>query len=176
MKPVTCNPWCILIVDDDDIIHEVTESVLSDIVVHDVPVVFHHAYSAAETLGKIKEAHYCVVLLDIVMEKATSGLDIVAQIREQDSTTRIIVRTGDSQRSEKDISKEYEIHGYMEKSSKASQLTSIVMAAIRSHAELIHYQTIETDLVDKLEDHKRSLEDILSRFSKHRTRTKTVDI
>ncbi|MDP3816399.1 response regulator, partial [Pseudomonas sp.] len=94
----TAKPcWQILIVDDDQDVHQSTCFALANSEILGRPLRFLHAYSAAQALNMLGEqAQIAVILLDVVMESEHAGLHLVRRIREElhNSETRIILRTG----------------------------------------------------------------------------------
>lgn len=89
--------WRILIVDDEEDVHHSTLFALKGLKVLDHDLTFIHAYSAAQARGIIlADPDIALILLDVVMETASSGLDLVGYIREdlKRDAVRIILRTG----------------------------------------------------------------------------------
>ncbi len=77
------------------------------------------AYSGAETKRLLTEhPDTALLLLDVVMEEDTTGLEVVKYIREvlQNRFVRIIMRTGQPGRApERQVTIEYDINDYKEK-------------------------------------------------------------
>ena len=72
------GPWIILIADDDNDVHAVTELVLGDTRFDGRPLAFLHAYSAQETVETLRSVpDVSLVLLDVVMETEDAGLRLV---------------------------------------------------------------------------------------------------
>ncbi|MDP3302007.1 MAG: response regulator, partial [Sulfuricurvum sp.] len=91
------DPWIILIVDDDLEVHSITKLALHDFVYDRRKLLFLSAYSAAEATSAFEtRSDIALVLLDVVMETDTAGLDLVKVIRERfkNDQIRIIIRTG----------------------------------------------------------------------------------
>ena len=79
----------LLIVDDEKEVHVMTRLVLSDYSFRDATLEFLSAYSASEAKELIHDhPDAACILLDVVMEKNTSGLEVVRYIREKKKTTR----------------------------------------------------------------------------------------
>jgi len=116
--------WTVLIVDDDQGVHEVTTLVLSGTPVLGRELSFLHAYSSAEAQVILRErADVSLVLLDVVMESDRAGLDLVDYVRNtlRNSFVRIILRTGQPGLApQMSIVAQYDINGYLEKSSLTS--------------------------------------------------------
>ena len=135
------SPWRILVVDDDPEVHQATGFALAHLQVADRPLELLHAYSSAEALRLLAvEPDIAVVLLDVVMETPTAGLDIIARIRGELglSCTRIILRTGQpGYAPEIDTIRRYEINDYKAKSELTqTKLYAALSVALRTYAQL----------------------------------------
>ena len=76
------TPWQVLVVDDDEAIHEVTRLVLKTLTFDRRSLELTHAYSAQEAQELLsKPNQFAVLLLDVVMENEHAGLDLVTYIR-----------------------------------------------------------------------------------------------
>lgn len=74
--------WRILVVDDDPDVHQATRFALDGVSVFGRRVEFLHAHSAAEARACLAtEKDLALVLLDVVMETDSAGLDLVDHIR-----------------------------------------------------------------------------------------------
>ena len=139
------QPWKILIVDDEQEVHEITAIALSDLVFKERPIVFLNAYSAQEARDFLaNELDIAIVLLDVVMETEDAGLRLVKYIREhlQNRCIRIVLRTGQpGQAPERDVVIEYDINDYRSKTELTRQklLTSVV-SALRSYEDIVSLQ------------------------------------
>ncbi|MBI9098936.1 MAG: DUF3369 domain-containing protein [Spirochaetaceae bacterium] len=145
------KPWNILIVDDEEDIHKITQIVLSSFLFDGRPLKFFNAYSGTESM-ELLDTHsdIAVILLDVVMETPESGLKVVKYIREKlkNKSTRIILRTGQpgSAPEEKVIS-EYDINDYKEKSELTKQkLFTTVTTAIRSYRDITSLENSREEL------------------------------
>lgn len=133
--------WKILIVDDDQDVHSVTELVMHGVSILGRSLVFLHAYSAAQARVVLQEqSDIAVILLDVVMESENAGLTLVHTVREEMNlrATRIILRTGQpGYAPEYEAIRDYDINDYRTKSelSYARLLTSLT-AAIRSYTQI----------------------------------------
>lgn len=158
--------WKILIVDDDQDVHSVTELVMHGVSILGRSLVFLHAYSAAQARVVLKEqADIAVILLDVVMESENAGLTLVHTVREEMNlrATRIILRTGQpGYAPEYEAIRDYDINDYRTKSelSYARLLTSLT-AAIRSYTQI---KTI-SESTNILEYIIESAPDLLSKSS-----------
>ena len=109
-------PWKILIVDDDEDTHDVTEMALRRLVYEERPLLILHAFSALEArLRLIEHPDIAIALLDVVMENDTAGLDLVKTIREdmKNDNIRLILRTGNPGKApEESVTLAYDINDY----------------------------------------------------------------
>ncbi len=134
--------WKVIIADDDKQVHSSTRIVLSDLVYEGKKINFLSAYSSLELIELLKtNPDTAVVLLDVVMENTSAGLDIIKVIREemQNSNIRIILRTGQpGYAPEKKIIMEYDINDYKEKNELTSQkLFTTVYSALRAYKDIL---------------------------------------
>ncbi|MFT4924072.1 MAG: signal transduction histidine kinase/CheY-like chemotaxis protein [Phenylobacterium sp.] len=145
-KASVLTPWKVLIVDDESGIHQVTAFALQELTFEDRQLTFLHAHSGREA-NKIIETtpDIALVLLDVVMETQTAGLDVAKYIREEinNHLTRIILRTGQpGYLPEAEIIRNYDINDYKNKTelSKA-KLCNTVITALRGYSDLIRTET-----------------------------------
>jgi len=141
----SAQPWKILIVDDDDFVHKVTELALSDYQFEGRGLMYIHAYSAAQARDIIHEhPDIVVILLDVIMETGNAGLEFVRYVREEihNKLVRIILRTGQpGQAPERQVIIEYDVNDYKHKAELSEQrLFTAITVAIRSYQGL---RTIE---------------------------------
>jgi len=137
--------WKILIADDEEEVHNVTKMVLDDYRFEGRSLTFLHAYSGRETERMMREhPDTAILILDVVMESDTSGLDVVRYIREElkNSFVRIILRTGQPGKApEKEIITDYDINDYKEKTElTAGKMFTTITASLRAYRDL---RTIE---------------------------------
>ncbi len=113
------NPWVILIVDDDLEVHSITKLALHDFTYSREGLLFLSAYSAAEAVSIFEtRSDIAVILLDVVMETDSAGLDLVKVIRERfkNDHVRIIIRTGQpGMAPARYVIDHYDINDYKEK-------------------------------------------------------------
>ena len=91
------EPWKILVVDDDDSVHQVTQLAMKRFEFEQRPIELHSVYSAAQAKEKLQSSErYALILLDVVMETEHAGLELARYIRQdlQNVYSRIILRTG----------------------------------------------------------------------------------
>ncbi|MEW7847179.1 EAL domain-containing protein [Massilia aurea] len=134
-------PWRILIVDDDADVHSTTTFALGNVNMQGRPLAFLHAYSAAEAFALLRrESDVAVILLDVVMERADAGLQLVRRIRDELGLhdVRIILRTGQpGYAPEMEAIRGYDINDYRTKSELTrTRLYTAVAAAIRSYEQI----------------------------------------
>jgi len=137
----TLPPWRILVVDDDADVHSTTLFALGNVEMQGRPLTFLHAYSATEAFAVLgRERNIAVILLDVVMERADAGLQLVRRIRDELGLhdVRIILRTGQpGYAPEMEAIRGYDINDYRTKSELTrTKLYTAVAAAIRSYDQL----------------------------------------
>ncbi len=130
-----------LIVDDDNDVHQSTGFALANTEVLGRPLEFLHAYSAADAIRILSEqTQIAVILLDVVMESDDAGLQLVRRIRQElgNSEARIILRTGQpGYAPEMDAIRDYDINDYKTKSELTrNRLYTALTAAIRSYEQI----------------------------------------
>src|SRR5215467_4745581 len=89
--------WKIAVIDDEPAVHDGTRFALSDYRLNGQGLEILSAYSAAEGRELMRRhPDIAVVLLDVIMETDTAGLELVEFIRSElkNETVRIILRTG----------------------------------------------------------------------------------
>ena len=151
--------WDILVVDDEEDIHQVTKLVLSDFKFEEKTLRFHHAYSAKQAMEILQsEDEISVGLIDVVMESNHAGLDLIKYIRNDiaNHDIRLILRTGQpGEAPEESVIRDYDINDYKNKTElTAVKLKTLLYSALRSHRDI---QTIER--------HKLGLERIINASS-----------
>lgn len=143
--------WKILIVDDEEDVHDVTCMALRRLAFEGRGVECISAYSAAEA-KELLNAHpeVAVILLDVVMEDENAGLCLVQYIRKelQNTMVRIILRTGHpGQAPEESVTIECEINDYREKTELTSQsLRTAVVTALRSYRDLATIDVLNREI------------------------------
>ena len=140
------TPWRVLIVDDDQDVHEATLLALRNTPILGRALAFLHAYSATQAREMLERdgQDVAVILLDVVMEQEDAGLKLVRAIREDLGlrAVRIVLRTGQpGYAPEIDAIRDYEINDYKTKSELTrNRLYTTLTAAIRSYDQI---RTIE---------------------------------
>lgn len=115
------QPWHILVVDDDNEVHEAIDLALRGVVIHGRPLQLEHSHSAATARGRLgaEEAEIDLVLLDVVMETVDAGLNLLEEIRALPLTRDlpVLLHTGQPGRApESAVRGRYDISGYLTKS------------------------------------------------------------
>ncbi|NVO06747.1 MAG: diguanylate phosphodiesterase, partial [Rhodoferax sp.] len=93
----TQEAWRVLLVDDDPDVHKATVFAVGAHRFAGRPVKFLHAYNAAQARDLLLvERGLAFILLDVVMESHSAGLELVDFIRQTagHTHTRIVLRTG----------------------------------------------------------------------------------
>lgn len=142
--------WKVLIVDDEEDVHDVTRMTLKRLIFDGRRVEFYSATSAVQAKEILKMIpDIAVILLDVVMEEEYAGLSLVHYVRRdlKNSMVRIILRTGHpGQAPEESVTIEYDINDYREKTELTTQrLMTAVVTALRSYRDL---QTIDENRRD----------------------------
>ena len=159
--PQSANCWTVLIVDDDRPVHEVTGLVLSGAKILGRNIEFLHAYSAEQARTIFRERpDVALVLLDVVMESDSAGLELVKFIREEmhNPLVRILLRTGQAGAAvPTEIVSNYDINGYLEKAALTSpQLFCVVHTALATYRDLVALDCAQKDLHKSLQAIKSS--------------------
>ncbi len=148
--------WKIIIADDEEEVHAVTRMVLDGFSFEGRGLELLSSYSGSETKTVMQNHHdIAVLLLDVVMEEDTTGLEVARYIRKElkNKFVRIIMRTGQpGQAPEKRVTMEYDINDYKEKTELTTpKLFTTIIASLRAYRDL---RTIET--------HRKGLEQIVT--------------
>lgn len=135
------NTWTILVVDDDQDIHKVTQLALSQLKVHGRLLSFIHCYSEDQARQAIQEhPDIAVVLLDVVMEQPDSGLHFIQYLRDtlHREEPRIILLTGlTTENLELQLVQDYDINDFKSKNEiTRTRLITSVTTAIRAYRQL----------------------------------------
>ncbi len=149
-------PWLLLVVDDDDSVHQATRFALGDFSFEGRELKILSAYSAAEARHVIAEQEdTAVILLDVVMESEYVGLELVRWIRDEleNARVRIVLRTGQPGFApEFQVVRDYDINDYKEKSEMtAAKLVTTVYSALRSFRDIVSIESQAERLTQALE-------------------------
>ena len=135
------TPWKIAVIDDDPAVHDGTRYALYDYVLNGQGLNIISAHSGASGRELLRSnPDVAVVLLDVVMESDSAGLELVDFIRTElkNDMVRIILRTGQpGQAPERRVIIDYDINDYKAKTElTADKLFTALTAALRSYQQL----------------------------------------
>ncbi len=156
-------PWKVMVVDDEEDIHSVTRIALKSFSYRDRGIEFIHAHSAIESKPLLRNnPDIAVILLDVVMETNTAGLDLVRFIRDDVHLkyTQIILRTGyPGYAPEREVIVSYEINDYKTKTElTAFKLFTLVLASLRAYDSVTELERMRLGLEDKVKVRTAELE------------------
>src|SRR5262245_17977721 len=140
-EPLAAARWKVAVIDDDPAVHDGTRFALYDYALNGQGIELMSAYSAAEGKELLKaNPDIAVVLLDVVMESDSAGLDLVDFIRKElrNEAVRIILRPGQpGQAPERRVIVDYDINDYKAKTELTSdKLFTSLTAALRGYQQL----------------------------------------
>lgn len=164
IKPEYSGPaWKVMVVDDEEDIHSVTRIALKSFSYKDRGIEFIHAHSARESKPLLRSnPDIAVILLDVVMETNTAGLDLVKFIRDDVHLkyTQIILRTGyPGYAPEREVIVSYEINDYKTKTElTAFKLFTLVLASLRAFDSVTELERLRLGLEDKVRERTAELE------------------
>ncbi len=130
----------VLIVDDEADIQLICRMNLKRLHYQGQTIQLATASSAAEAIAYMQtHPETWVILMDIVMESNHAGLDAIEVIRQYNSTTQIVVHTGQAGLlSESEVIQRYAIEGYLNKGSENLRtMHSAVALALKAYAHRI---------------------------------------
>lgn len=137
--------WRILVVDDDESIHQVTKLVLSDAIIENRPLEIVSVYSSEQAKKLlIDDNDFCMAFVDVVMETDHAGLELVEWIRKdlKNQVIRLVLRTGQAGSApESQVIKDFDINDYKEKTDFTSgKMITTVYASIRAYRDIMTIQ------------------------------------
>lgn len=135
------HPWKIMVVDDEEDIHQVTRMVLGDYHYLGRPVFIIDAYSSEQAIEVMQEhPDVALMLLDVVMESDTAGLELVERVRNElgNSDVRIFIRTGQpGMFNQYQIAAQYNINDFKDKASlTVEKLFASITTLLREYSGL----------------------------------------
>lgn len=141
----TSKKWRILVVDDDDSVHQVTKLVLADVEIENRFLEIISVYSMAEAKKTLlNDENFCMAFVDVVMETDHAGLELVQWIREElkNQSIRLVLRTGQAGSApEAKVIRDYDINDYKEKTDFTSnKMITTVYASIRAYRDIMTIQ------------------------------------
>lgn len=137
--------YLILVVDDEPDMHSLSRLSLKNLKYKDRGVVLAFASTGHEAVEFMREhPETAVILLDVVMETSSAGLDACRTIRSEigNEFVRVLLRTGQPGAApEKKIIDEYDIDGYLAKAElTTNRLYTAVRTSIKAYSELLELQ------------------------------------
>ncbi len=141
LTPEVGPRWKVAVIDDDPAVHDGTKFALADYQLNGQQLDILSAFSAAEGREMLaRNPDIAAVLLDVIMETDSAGLDLVHYIRNalKNETVRVILRTGQpGQAPERRVIVDYDINDYKAKTElTADKLFTSLTAALRSYQQL----------------------------------------
>ncbi|WP_156612630.1 ATP-binding response regulator [Paramagnetospirillum marisnigri] len=185
-RGASVDPWPLLVVDDDEQVHEMTRVVLRDLEFEGRPFKCISATSAAEAAAILDLApEIPVVLLDVVMETPDAGLRLVHHIREDlgNRSIRIILRTGQpGDAPERDVVLAYDINDYKSKAELTAQrMFTAVVGALRAWRDITTIGALNKELAElnasleqRVIERTRQLEDSNAALERSKDRAETA--
>jgi response regulator RpfG family c-di-GMP phosphodiesterase len=137
--------WRILVIDDDEAVHEVTKLVLSDAEIEHRKLDIVSAFSSQQAKEiMLNDNSFCMAFVDVVMETDHAGLELVEWIRKEhkNQAIRLVLRTGQAGSApEAKVIKEFDINDYKEKTDfTANKMITTVYASIRAYRDIMTIQ------------------------------------
>lgn len=147
----------ILVVDDDESIHQVTNFALEGMHFSDFNIEILTAYSAQEARDVLMEHDdVALALVDVVMETPEAGLDLVNYIRKnlQNKMIRLIIRTGQANNfPEMEVTQQYDINDFKEKTElTVEKLFITVRTSIKQYEQLLELKEINKNLDKRVKE------------------------
>ncbi|MBL4762464.1 MAG: DUF3369 domain-containing protein [Gammaproteobacteria bacterium] len=157
--------WKIMIVDDEQGVHDITKLALKKFRFQDKSIEFIHAFSGEEAQQLIKQnPDTALILLDVVMETDDAGLKTARYVRDEAKNlfVRIVLRTGQpGQAPEAQVIQDYDINDYKDKTELTVQkLTTVMYASLRSYRDIMALEQSRIGL-------ERVIESTSSLFTNH---------
>ncbi|WP_373030874.1 EAL domain-containing protein [Sulfurovum sp.] len=178
--PSKKNTQKILIVDDDQAVHDITNIALESMNFSDFDLEILTAYSSEEAKIILSEHdNIALSLIDVVMETPEAGLDLVDYIRKelQNDFIRLIIRTGQANDfPPMHVIQHYDINDFKEKTELTRErLYTTIRTSIKQYGQLIElqnkyedtYKQMTTDSLTLLPNRIKLIED----FSKQSHQT-----
>lgn len=151
LKAVSTKTWKVLVVDDDEEVHKITQLSLADFIFEERNLEFISAYSGDDAKKILSERDdIALVFLDVVMESDDAGLKVSKYIRNEldNHFTRVVLRTGQPGFAPlDDVMQYYDIDGYLAKTQITKhKLSHTCYIALRSYRDLIRIQKYQKGL------------------------------
>lgn len=157
-KVLSSKSWKILVIDDEQSIHDITANALKSVVIDNRRLELITAMSAQEAKEKLEEHDdIALALVDVIMETPTAGLDLVNYIRNEmdNHLIRLVIRTGQPDEvPERDIINEYDITDYKEKTElSVDKFYTVIRSSIRQYTHLVELETKYEDVYKQMTTH-----------------------
>lgn len=166
-------PWRILVVDDEEEVHRLTQMVLEDYRFENRFLEIITAFSGQQAMAIMKEqTDIALVMLDVVMETDDAGLEVVRYIRGElkNDIVQIVLRTGQPGLAPpQEIITEYDINSYNSKVELTAQkIYTIVTASLRAYKLANSLHNTNQKLNEELVQRKKAEREIrkLNEFQK----------
>lgn len=169
----------ILLVDDDELVHNVSRTVINNMTFQHFDLDLISVYSAKEAKEYLQENNdVALAFIDVVMETPDAGLQLVKTIREElnNQLIRLVIRTGQpNEAPQMDVVDQYDIDNYKEKTELTAQkLYTTIRTSIRSYIQLIElqkkyedtYRQMTTNHLTSLPNRAKLQEDLMENDSK----------
>jgi len=155
--------WKVMIIDDEEDVHQITHFVLEDYVYQGKRIELISAYSSEEAKQLYRQhANTALMLLDVVMETNDAGLQFIKYIREIEKNrfVRIVLRTGQpGYAPEKEVILKYDINDYRNKTELTDQrLFTVMTASLRAYADIMTIEAYRQHLEAKVAARTQELE------------------
>ena len=134
-------PWCVLLVDDDAEVHDVTRLALRKFEFQQRGLELLSAYSGREAQQVFQErSDIALAVIDVVMETEHAGLELVRWLRDNGLSplTRLVLRTGQAGLApEEQVIRQFDIDAYKEKTELTTlKLRSVLYTSLRNFRAL----------------------------------------
>ena len=135
----------LLIVDDDQSIHDISKIAIDGMYFSDFELKVFSAYSAKEAEKILQEeSDIALALIDVVMETPEAGLELVNYIRNdlENKLTRLIIRTGQANDfPQMQVIQQYDINDFKEKTELTiEKLYTTIRSSIKQYEQLVELQ------------------------------------
>ena len=142
----------ILVVDDDEYVHQLTKMVLRGFHFDGHPIRLASALSAKEAIEYLgQNDNVAVALVDVVMETDDAGLKLVNHIRNvySNKEIRLLIRTGQPGAApEESVFQDYDINDYLSKTDiTAHKLRMALLNALRSYRDIRHAVELQKQIM-----------------------------
>jgi diguanylate cyclase (GGDEF)-like protein len=139
------DPWHVLLVDDDPLVHRVARLTLRDLRFRERPLIVHEAHNLQQAREHIaRHTHIAVAVIDVMLDGQPAGLQLVNHIRNElgNRAMRIVVSTGQCNLApEYATIQDHEINAYLDKGqTDSARLCGAVLTGLRGFCEVDHLQ------------------------------------